>query len=136
MNRVKNVNKTNQFKTKWENEEAERESQLHLGREKENPVTSGEGKRKIPLLPGRENRNPVTSGQEEGVPVTSGEIKRNSSYRSGEAKGKSSYIRGGIIKIQLHPGREKRIPVPSGERKGKSSYIRGGKREIQLHPRR
>jgi len=101
MNRVKNVNKTNQFKTKWE---VERESQLHLGREKDNPVSSREGKgkcgyfrgekREIQLHQGRENKNSVTSR---------------------ERKGNSSSIRGEKREIQLHPGRKKGNPVTSEE---------------------
>lgn len=50
-----------------------------MKRQRGNPSYIWGGKWKIPLLPERENRNPVTSGQEEGIPVTSGEIKRNSS---------------------------------------------------------
>ena len=56
--------------------------QFHPGREKENPVTSGnrngkssyvrEEKWEIQLHPGREMGNPVTSGDRKGNPVTSG----------------------------------------------------------------
>ena len=116
-----------------------REKRLHPGREKGNPVTSGERKRKFGYIRGEEKecgyiqggKIRLHPGRAIGNAVTCGERKRNTNT-SGDKKRKSGYIRGG--KMRLHPGREEEIQIHPGRRKGNAVTSREESPEGRSRP--